>query len=687
MLTVKTYSAFGIIVCLAIQITYCQVNQWPAELMLTQDTAKTAKDTNFTAFISGQRQYMNTFDNVDTLKINQNDSGHEARQLVSYWLEKSELFNSRKQFFDLSGAAVKKNVLLPGVSMGFDWTPILLFNSQETSQGALGSMDFGPVVRFSPFQVPMTLRAGVSGKIENDSLPMERIGSLHPDDFGKDRGFYGAFGVGKTNVPLPHIPLFINAQGYGRSMKSSHLFAGIGQAQFFRDVPTGDTISVLYTDSLINGKDALMGEGTNGKSYFLNIPDRIERSYEIKGGIKGKYRFHLQPAFVYSFSRYSLNYQSLNAGSPERPNLGDRRNTNQSVAFMLGNDPSFFINYSGGLRVNWENEEKLFGNKIDMTKPADSANIDTLKVKLNEYTGYKAAMDHTLSILSKSGRGLQYAFNISRYSKTFPNYYYQGADTTRNNSDQDWILQSHHLDIIPVSGDVGKITVSGAYSTNLRYYLKAEESAYNSVDYIYNIGITTMAKTSERFNLLYGLTAAAKRTEYEFPDQYAKVSSIPPYYSRGITSDLTLSYSLTKSIFLTVEWPEHYQDEGAWYGRESIDTTILTTDSARALFTPYYGILRKQWNHRLSLTLGDTVDKPLQGQCGVSIERIVRTKYNVLQSVFIPDNQGTKYVIVPYVAFNSKVGDHFSILLKLKRYIDTIDDDYWDFTLLFSARF
>jgi hypothetical protein len=136
-----------------------------------------------------------------------------------------------------------------------------------------------------------------------------------------------------------------------------------------------------------------------------------------------------------------------------------------------------------------------------------------------------------------------------------------------------------------------------------------------------------------------------------------------------------------------VEWPEHYQDEGAWYGRESIDTTILTTDSARALFTPYYGILRKQWNHRLALTLGDTVDKPLQGQCGVSIERIVRTKYNVLQSVFIPDNQGTKYVIVPYVAFNSKVGDHFSILLKLKRYIDTIDDDYWDFTLLFSARF
>jgi len=48
---------------------------------------------------------------------------------------------------------------------------------------------------------------------------------------------------------------------------------------------------------------------------------------------------------------------------------------------MLGNDPSFFIKYSGGLRVNWENEEKLFGNKIDMTKPADSSNIDTLKVK------------------------------------------------------------------------------------------------------------------------------------------------------------------------------------------------------------------------------------------------------------------------------------------------------------------
>ena len=86
-------------------------------------------------------------------------------------------------------------------------------------------------------------------------------------------------------------------------------------------------------------------------------------------------------------------YPSLNAVSTQQPNLGERRNTDQSVAFLLGSDPSFYINYSGGLRVDWEREEKLFGSTINMSGPADSSELDTLKVKLNDYTGYKAAMD------------------------------------------------------------------------------------------------------------------------------------------------------------------------------------------------------------------------------------------------------------------------------------------------------
>jgi hypothetical protein len=684
MLKVKISLTFGYGAFLAIGVTFCQVNQWPQELKVSQDTTKTPPDTNFTTFISGQRQYMTTFDNADTLKIIHNDSLRETRQLVSYWLERNDLFDSRKQFFDLSGAVIKKNFLLPGISLGVDWTPILLLNSQETSQEALASIDVGPLLRFNPFHVPVTLRGGASGKIENDSFPTERIGSLRADDFGKDHGFYGAFAIGNGNAPMPHVPLFINAQGYGRSMKMSHLFSGIGQALFFSDLPTGDSISLLYTDSLINGSDALMGqEGINGKSYFLNAPDRIERSYEIKGGIKGKYRFHLQPSLVYSFSRYSLMYPSTNAASLERSNLGDRRNTNQSVAMMLSNDPSFFINYSGGLRVDWENEEKLFADKIDLANPVDSVNIDTFKVKLNDYAGYRATMDHTLSIQSKSGRGLQYSFNVSRYSKTFPNYYHQGADTTRNNNDQDWIVQSHHLDITPLSGEKGSLTVSGAYSTNLRYYLKAAESANNSVDYIYNLGISTTVKTSDNFNLLYSVSAATKRTEYEFPAQYARVSDIPPYYSRGITSDLTLNRKIARSLFLKAEWLEHYQDEGAWY----MDLIDQKPDSTLTLFNSYYGILRKQWNHRIDLSISDTVEKQLLWQCGISVERIVRNKFEAYQSIFLPDNQGTKYIIVPFLMFNSKVGDHFSMALKVKRYIDTIDDDYWDFTLLFTARF
>jgi len=69
---------------------------------------------------------------------------------------------------------------------------------------------------------------------------------------------------------------------------------------------------------------------------------------------------------------------------------------------------------------------------------------------------------------------------------------------------RNWILQSHHLDIIPVSGDVGKITVSGHIPrTSTGHYLKSGGKRVTiRVDYIYNIGINDNGKTSERFNLL-----------------------------------------------------------------------------------------------------------------------------------------------------------------------------------------
>jgi hypothetical protein len=244
-------------------------------------------------------------------------------------------------------------------------------------------------------------------------------------------------------------------------------------------------------------------------------------------------------------------------------------------------------------------------------------------------------------------------------------------------------VQSHHLDITPLSGDKGKFTVSGTYSTNLRYYLKAQESAFNSVDYIYTLGMSAMVKTSETFNLHYGLSGTAKRTEYEFPVQHAQASTDPSYYSRGITSDLTLNFKIAKALFLCVELPEHYQDDGAWY----TDTVSKKTDSTQEAVTSFYGIQRKQWNYRTELTIGDTAQKHVRWQCGSSFERIIRTKFDADSNVFVPDLQGTKYVIVPFVALSAKVGDNCSILLKLKRYIDTVYDDYWDFMLLFTAGF
>jgi hypothetical protein len=682
-----------------------QVNEWPYDLKPPEPAQTPATDTSGTDFISQQSLYMNTIVSLDSLRISSDNRVQSSRQIGYYRLEKNELFNTRKQYFDLSGAVLKKKFIGQHVSMGLDWTPIVLLNSSSVNHALSGSLDIGPVIQADILSIPLTIRGGLAGKVQNDNFSIDELHETISGNARRDKGLYAAYDAGTGDAPVYSWPLFINLKGYGRSQETSKLFTNIGSALLCRDFISGDTLSLLYTDSLINGSGAVLGdEGAQGKSFFMDIPQSIIRSYGIKGGIQAKYRFFLQPAFYYSFARHSLQYPGDDYVANRHNELSDRQNTVSSVNAMLKSDPSLLISYSGGLRIDLEKEEKLFKGRISSYRMIDSSNADSLKVKLNDYDGYRAIMKHVVSMRTKQGAGLEYTYNISRYLKTYPFHYLKKkfipikidsnaidiimkTDTLSSDDDKDWIIQNHHLALIPISNPRGKISFIGEYSKNLSYYLKEEKSANNSMDYFYLLGVNSFFNVSERVKFEESIATDVKRTEYVFPHEYHALGFLPPSYSRELSALSQVTWKPDKKYMFAFQWKEHYEDDGYWFDKESVDSTGPHYDSLIAIFNPYYGIERIQWRHSCALNATIMLNQNTKFSLGGSFEYVFQKKFNDLKNEYVIDELQTRYIFVPSLAINSQLNQYFTFKTKIMRNVDTVKDDYWDFIFNFNARF
>jgi hypothetical protein len=672
-----------------------QVNQWPVDLQIPEAVKPDRTDSNDITLLSQRALYMNAVTASDSFIIKRSDQSYDFHILDYYRLERNDLFKSKKQYFDLSGTAFKKKVLFPWLSIGFDWMPVVLVNSSGDNQALLGSLDAGPAIHSDFFSLPITLKGGLAGKVQNDSFAINDNRQAFWNHSIHDKGFYGAFEVGSENTSFSSLPLVINAKGFGRSLNTSHLFSGMGSALFCRDFLSGDTLSLLYADSVIDGGGAMLGdEGAQGKSLFIDIPQSITRSYQIKGGIHGKFRLNLQPALFVSYARHYIEYPTDKNSASLHTEWADRQNSMQSINAMINSDPSRLVNYSGGLRIDFEKEVKLFKNDIKLDTIATSSNKDTLKIKLNDYNGYKATMQHALSVYSKNGAGIDYSYSISRYLKTYPFNKFVFRDITngtsemfRNDDDKDWIVQNHHVALTPFSKQWGEMVFSGEYSTNLCYFLKGRKSANNSVDYFYKLGVNSFFYALENVKIENNLISDVKRTEYVFPDDYAKLGFLPPSYSREITMQTALSWHNRRFPDCKLEWDEHYEDDGYWYGKESIDSGTTKADSGTTAIPSFYGIERRQWRHSCALSVSDTISRLICYELGSSIEFIDQKKYNAQERVYSRDDSQTRYIIVPFLTIETMSNRFFNLGTKIKRTIDTVKEDYWDFSLVLNVRF
>ena len=500
-------------------------------------------------------------------------------------------FHATNQFYDLSGSIVKDSLLPGNGSLGLEWSPRSYYDLRESGSGFESTVDLGPVMQWHIDSVPLTVRGGVSGTAWDDTLPSS-LGQATIDSSNGAIGYYGGFSLGDSTAKFFGLPIYLSAQALGRSIQQDGIAVLTGSALLAQKLSTGDSIFAYFGDSLSNGKENYTAASSSGGLQYLSSPWRIAQSLQASGGIKFKERFFLQPAFYYSYSDKSVEYPNHTS------NPSDVQDILQSYCIMLSSDTAAHIIYRGGLRISSGNENWLFDQ--DFSRFGSSSykynHEDSLDItaKLQDHQIYIAAADQYLGLKLPHDWILEYKLTAYRDSKTYSPF--AGDSSNYNTNDQ--ITINNHLDLALGGNHKWTGNVYGEYATYTVNYLDREESAQNSVQAAYRLGLNVKYQPSDRFLLNERIDANAEITSWMY-DSFHVVSSDPPPYQRMFSSNFSSKWDCSKTIELTGRWTETYADNGVWEASEYIpakDDSILRSN--------YYGITFKSLENTLALGTG-----------------------------------------------------------------------------------
>jgi hypothetical protein len=650
------------ILCLTQGVGYAQSNVWPDYLsVLKNDESEDEdqKDSNWLRF-DNRASWYQTAKELNTIDWQVEGKKYIFAQQSQYSLL---LYNRkmRDHIYSLPGSILKKNVIIPTGKIGLEWTPKLNYKIRPDTNTFLSTVDVGPLAEAEVYSVPIKVRTGISADVWKEAMLERSIFSAFKD-YSSDAGYYLGCEIGDYTKPFKSLPLFFNIRASGRSIRNAGLGLFMGNMLFTNDLGSGDSIVFFVSDSLSNGSESYLNQGTT----FTTSPWRILHNFTVSSGLKCAERLGFRPSGYYQYTLRTLKYP---AGTEL---YSDMKSQNHKAGLQLSTENRFFFNYVGGIDLGWNDQNWMYNDKNINKHIRKGSVADSLLAAAdnNDNLMFIAQMNHDVSIPLLWKFCLLYNFQISRESKNYKNYfiYSNGSDIDSmwNQFERDGVEKLHHLEISRkdscliqggVYCDFGKVSIH-----NLRKEMSGASCDRRTMKMG---GMLTFSLGKLYIN--EDIFFQGEKTEYVFKEVHSEPSKRPPQ-QRDFHSLMTGAWIFNDIFRLVCKWDQRYKDDGRWYGRE-----YMLEETQKGNF---YAIENKNTDYILSMRL-EMETSGMNLSAGGLFRDTYHLFYNTKDTAYIPDQVGEGYFFEPYIEGAASLYGFF-VKGKVKRNFNTIDPERWN---------
>ncbi len=650
-----------------------QSNVWPSYLEVPLSDEVLESDSNWLRVRNAASWYEKAIEsNIVDWRVETDKNSFSQQSQYTLKLDNREI---REHIFSLPGNIMRKNVLVPSGKLGVEWVPRLNYKVRKDTSTYHSTIDVGPIAEADMLSMPIKVRTGVSADVWNEAMVGNSVFSIFKKYYW-DTGYYLEGELGDFSKPILDMPLYFNLHASGRSIRDAGLGLVMGNLLYANDLGSGDSLVIYVSDSLSNGKESYLNQGTK----FTTSPWRILHSFSASSGLKFAERLGFCPSGYYSFGLRTIKYP---AGTEL---YNDVKSVSHKTGLQLSTQHRYFFNYSGGIELGWSDQDWMYKNKTIPDRITKYNGSDSIMVMAENRARslanannkdnlmFTARMDHDVSIPLLWKFILFYNFKISRESKQYSNYFLYiangSSDTVRNQLESDGVDRLHHLEISRRDSGIVQGGVFCDYGKVVQYNLRKGNSAMSGTRKTLKMG-GFCSLTYGKLFLNEDFYLQGLKWEYIFKKYHTAPFNRPPQ-QRDFYSMLSGAWFFSEKIKLICGWNERFGDDGNWYGKEYMSSADTVYD--------YYAIQNKKNEYTITMQLSVSLSN-LNVSIGGSFKDTYKRSYGkeIIDSVPVFDYYPVKegYYYIPFIEFETAVRN-FNISGKVKRNFNTFDDQRWD---------
>ena len=648
-------------------VVFAAARQLPEELTWPREAEE--RDSSVLRFSSDQFMFDKSFTSTNNLLYRTNVGPVYVEQGAWYELNHDKLSNTR-HYLNTSGSFSRELTTRSWITPGFDWTPVTQYSTDRNSNNALTTIDIGPTLGLNLNGIPLNLRAGMLGRRADSLSSWKKI-----DKSRNNVGAYGSFKAGSEEELLPFAPVYFYAHGTGRQIENSAMASLTGSSLGALRVGEQDSVFIYGGTSLFNGREGYLEESADSRAMlFANTPWRIEQNVAFSAGFKAAQRHIFNPSTFYSFTDNKLKF-------PDDSRKRDESTVSQALGGALFTDTTAPIYYSGSLSFEWQDHNKLFGKEISSAATAD--NIDSLEVKLWDYSAFNPATAHLFTVRLPGSLKLKYGITLNRFLTEYPNFYInvKEKDTVTNKDDSDRRTQQQRLALEFNNDSTFKTEIYGELIDYTIVFLRRARSSANRTDKTQRAGFLVEWSPVNELLVSEAVTAEAKKGDFYFPAFHQEAHQ-RPRFSRTLSSSSTALWQFTSYTGLKGEWSIKYSDYGFWYGKEYMEDALTENKDAK---TDFYAVTSKSIYYTIDIAVQLRLNQSMWEIGNVFTD--ARDK-NFSEGSYVTANY-SGYTVKPYFNALAKLGGNVNLAAMLSHTFvkDPNTSGYWDLRLQMEGRF